>query len=74
MSELPDGEYSIFIIDAEIHDDDELRVELTITSGEFKGEVLAVRASHLRADPLELMGMPGTLFVRDGAPHVAIDV
>ena len=65
---LPDGRYDAFVIDA---DDDGL--ELTLVSGEHKGEVLAVSSSSSLGDPVDLMGMPATLVVTDGVPSVTID-
>ena len=73
MNELPDGTYSIFVIDAEEVSDEGVRLELTVTAGEHKGEVIAIRASHLRGDPIMLMGLPGTLTVVDGTPRIDIE-
>ena len=73
MDSLPDGEYSIFVIDAELLDDGTTRLEIAITVGEHKGEVVAVRASHLTGDPVMMMGLPGTLRVVDGVPRVDIE-
>lgn len=73
MDALPDDDYSIFVIDAEETDDGMIRLEITITAGEHKGEVVAVRAAHLTGDPILMMGMPGTLHVVDGVPRVELD-
>ncbi|HVM07545.1 MAG TPA: hypothetical protein VM345_03695 [Acidimicrobiales bacterium] len=73
MSDLADGEYSIFVIDAEEVDDGTVRLEITITAGEHKGEVVAVRAAHLTGDPVLMMGLPGTLHVVDGVPRVSLE-
>ena len=70
---IEDGEYSIFVIDADALDDGTVRLEITITAGAYKGEVVALRAAHLTGDPIALMGMPGTLHVVDGLPRVEID-
>ena len=74
MSMLPDDTYDAFVIDArnerDQHDNAVTRVELTITSGEHKGDVVAVRASHLARDPIELIGLPVSLVVADGIPVV----
>jgi hypothetical protein len=44
---------------------------LTITSGIHKGEVVDVVASNLRVrDPIDLVGLPCTLVVEGGTPHV----
>ncbi|MHB8682028.1 MAG: hypothetical protein ACYDA2_08040 [Acidimicrobiales bacterium] len=72
MTTLPDGSYDVIVIDAETTDDGDVRIELTITLGPHLGRVVAVRARHVegveRRDPLELLGIPGTLRVRDGEP------
>lgn len=75
MTRLPDGTYDVIVIDAESTDDGDVRIELTITLGPHVGRVLALRSGHIdrsRAattmDPLSLLGIPGTLRVRDGTP------
>ena len=73
MDALPDGNYDVFVIDAEEIDDENVRLELTITSGEHKGEVVAVRASHLEGDPVLMMGLPGTMRVVEGEPRVELE-
>ena len=50
-----------------------LRIEVTLLAGPHKGEVLAVTATNLRRDPLDLLAAPGTLAVADGVPHLTID-
>jgi hypothetical protein len=69
---LDDGTYDALVVDV---DDlgDALRLTLTIIAGEHKGEIVDVRASGFDTDALDLMGMPATLHVRDGAPHLSID-
>ena len=71
--QLPDGEYSIFVVDADEAEDGTVRLEITITAGEHKGEVVAVRASHLTGDALLMMGLPGSLHVVDGIPRVELE-
>lgn len=72
---LEDGTYDAFVIDA--RDDEEIsgamRVELTITSGARKGEVVNVRATNVQRDVIALIGMPATLRVENGEPHLTID-
>ena len=78
MQSLDDGTYDAFIIDAEEifeekRDRGVLQLEITITSGARKGEVVRVRAEGLGTDAIALIGMPATLTVVDGQPSVCID-
>lgn len=72
---LDDGTYDAFIVDA--REDEEIframYIELTITSGARKGEVLNVRATNVHRDAIALIGLPATLRVRNGEPHLTID-
>ena len=76
---LPDGTYDAFVVDATEHDpgtDPTSRVvhlDLAITAGEHKGEVLALTAAGLRRDPLDLLAAPGTLVVEGGAPRLQLE-
>jgi hypothetical protein len=87
---LEDGRYDAFIVWADERDDardaardmpvdqeQRARVELqlTITSGAHKGEVLEIVASNIGAftrtrDPIDLVGLPCTLVVERGAPRI----
>lgn len=74
MTTLPDGAYDVIVVDAETTDDGDVRIELTITLGPHVGRIVALRSAHLDAsrgdvDPLSLLGIPGTLVVRDGTPR-----
>lgn len=75
MCMLSDGNYDVFIVDARDIDDarDALQLELTITSGEHKGEVVTVRAANLRRNAIDLIGMPASLRVAGGVPSVEFD-
>ena len=70
---LDDGTYDAFVVDAETTDDGGTRLDLTITAGEHKGEVLSVASSAPMGDPIDLMGMPATITVAFGSPSVVID-
>ncbi len=74
---LADGTYDVFIVDATVDErDDATRVvplELTVISGPRKGEVVSVAATGLEGEDFELLGLPGTLTVRDGAPAFHLD-
>ena len=76
MTEAPlldDGSYDAFVVDAETTDDGGTRLDLTITTGEHKGEVLSLASSTPMGDPIDLMGMPATITVAFGTPSVSID-
>jgi hypothetical protein len=71
---LPDDTYDAFIIDATRDEKrNVIAIELTITSGAHKGEVIALHAANLDRDPIDLIGLPAQLVVRDGAPSVRFD-
>jgi hypothetical protein len=70
---LPDGTYDVLIVDAETGDDGSVGVELAITSGEHKGEVVRLRGRFPGRDELDLLAAPATLVVSDGQPRVTLD-
>lgn len=70
---LADGSYDALVVDATAADDGSVGVELTIVAGEAKGEVVALRAEGLTGDPLDLLGVPATITVVDGAPSVRFE-
>jgi hypothetical protein len=74
---IPDGTYDAFVIDAErgLADDgtEHMHLDLTILSGEQKGNVVSLTAAGLGGSEIDLMGMPATLTVADGVPSVRID-
>ncbi len=70
---LPDGTYSGLIVDADTIEDDLISVDVTITSGTHRGELLTLRARGLtQRDPVHLMGQPCDLIVTDGAPRIVL--
>ena len=73
MTELPDGEYSVFIVEADESAPGKVRLELTITAGSRKGDIVTVVADNLARDPLDYLGLPAELVVADGAPRVVFD-
>lgn len=73
MTALPDGRYDVFVVDAETDDDDTIRLELAVVSGAQKGEVVVIRGARSGRDPLDLLGLPGTLTVADGAPRFEVE-
>lgn len=72
---LPDGTYDVLVVDAEDLDEPvgAQRVEVTLIAGPHKGEVVALVATGLAADALDLLAAPGVVTVVDGVPSLALD-
>jgi hypothetical protein len=63
VSLLDDGSYDAFIVWAEQRDDG-VALELTITAGVHRGDVISIVTSTFAPrDPLDLIGLPCTLVV-----------
>jgi hypothetical protein len=69
---LEDGEYDVIVVDGE-GDDRGMRLEVAVLAGAHKGEVVSIRAEGLGLDPVDALGLPGTLTVADGRPSVVLD-
>lgn len=70
---LDDGTYDALVVDAEAADDGSIGIELTIVAGPAKGAVVTILARGLAGDPLDLLGVPGTLTVTDGTPSLQLE-
>ena len=76
MQRLPDGTYDVVVVDVEVGDDGDLHIEAAVTLGPHIGRSVRLRKMHVDdrrgvlngGDPYALLGIPGTLRVRDGAP------
>ncbi len=73
MHAFEDGDYDGFIVWADARDDDRVALDITITAGARKGDVVSVSARALHGEPVALVGLPCTLRVQDGVPHVEIE-
>jgi hypothetical protein len=72
---LDDGTYDAIVVDArEIEGEagDAVVLELTITAGPHKGEIVTVHAEHLALTAIDVLGLPGDLIVTDGAPRLVL--
>jgi hypothetical protein len=71
---LDDGTYEVFVLEVfPAPPRAGLQIELALVSGSRKGEVVRVRAEGLRRDPVDLLGLPGTLTVTNGEPDLRFD-
>jgi hypothetical protein len=72
---LEDGTYEALIVDATPDDsgDGSLHLEVTITTGVHKGEVVLLRGRFAGRDELDLLAVPATLVVSDGQPSLRLD-
>jgi hypothetical protein len=70
---LPDGRYDALIVDARTGDDGVVHVEVTVTTGAHKGDVVHVAGRFPGRDELDLLAAPATLTVSGGQPHLALD-
>ena len=72
MSTLDDGEYDCVVTDVMRGDDGVVVIELAIASGAAKGNTIHLR-SAMPDEPLDWLGIPGTLRVVDGAPSFRLE-
>lgn len=73
MPHLDDGVYDVIVIDAREDDENALRVDLAVTSGTRKGDVVTITAHAIARDAMSLLGLPATLRVVDGEPRLTLD-
>ena len=67
---LEDGRYDAFIVWADARDNG-IALELTITSGQHRGDVVnIVTSTFATRDAIDLVGMPCTLIVEGDALRV----
>ncbi|HEY3723928.1 MAG TPA: hypothetical protein VGN59_11290 [Acidimicrobiia bacterium] len=71
-AQLSDGRYDAFVVWADARDDGHIAFELTLTTGDHKGEMVTVLARS-SADPLSRVGLPCTLVVEHGSPRLELD-
>ena len=64
---LPDGTYDALIVDAV-----DGHLEVTITSGDHKGDVVMLRGGFPGKSDLDLLAEPATLTVVDGVPRLRL--
>ena len=68
---LEDGRYDAFIVWADARDEKRVEIQLAITAGRYKGDVIDIVAEHfVTHDPIDLAGLPCTLVVHNGVPRI----
>ena len=74
MAELVDGTYEAQIVNAKQDLEGGLMLELAISTGENKGDVVSMRASRQRfdRDAEDLLGLPAILTVRYGVYDLSL--
>ena len=73
---LSDGIYDVIVVEAETSDDGDLEIDLAVTLGPRRGDVIRLRGRQVARgggasdpeDPTAVLGIPGTLWVRGGEP------
>ena len=73
MPQLDDGVYDGIVIDAKEIGDEAIHIEVALSSGPRKGEIITISARHLRRSWLELLGMPVTISVAHGEPQIEFE-
>lgn len=71
MEPLADGTYDVIVVDAHEDDDGVAYLDLAMTSGARKGDVVQLTARRLERETMSLLGLPATLHVEHGAPRLA---
>ena len=66
---LADGTYDALVVDASRVDDQFCTLELVVTLGPHKGDLVELKMAGVDVDPLLLLGLPGTIQVADGLPR-----
>lgn len=70
---LPDGTYDVVVVEVEDRGAGRTALDLLVLGGAHKGEVVHVAATGAHYDPVEVLGIPGTLEVAAGRPHVSLE-
>ncbi len=64
-------ELDVVIVDASSTDDG-CAIEAVIATGPHKGDLIELNSPGLDLDPLELLGLAGTVSIVDGSPRLAL--
>ena len=70
---LQDGVYDVMVVNVDTDDEQTVHIDVVITAGSHRGEVVSLQASAMQRDPLDLMGLPASLRVHEGVPDLEIE-
>ena len=70
---LADGSYDVIVVDADDGPDGAVELTLAVLAGAHKGELVTVTARGLGRESFDLLAVPATLTVLDGAPAVRLE-
>ncbi|MEM8923575.1 MAG: hypothetical protein AAGD35_08720 [Actinomycetota bacterium] len=66
---LPDGDYEVMVVDTDGGEGGRCTLSLAVSAGLGMGEVVDLVMSGIDIDPMELLGLPGIVEVRQGEPR-----
>ena len=72
MNAFADGEYDVIVIEAREDGDDVVHLEVAVSSGTHRGEVVVLKARHFALSLIDVLGRPGTLVVSNGEPRLRV--
>ena len=73
MPELDDGTYDVIVVDAEERPGGAVAIELAVSSGSHRGELVSLVARGLGRSCTDLLAAPATLTVTDGRPRLRLE-
>jgi hypothetical protein len=69
-----DGTYEVIVVDAmEDPAESVIHIEVAITTGPRKGDVLRLNGHNLARNAVDLLGLPATVTVTSGVPSLQLD-
>jgi succinate dehydrogenase/fumarate reductase flavoprotein subunit len=73
VAALTDGTYDVVVVDAEEGEDGTMTLDVAVSSGPRRGEVVGVMARRLDRGWADVLGAPATLTVTGGEPRLVFD-
>lgn len=73
MNILEPGSYDGVVVDADELDDDALSIEIALSTGPRKGDIVRVRGPRAGRDSISILGLPVTLVVTEEGVRVRIE-